>query len=55
MKLKYFLEKMVCENCFPIVFLRSWKSIDSVVLKFQRCEHRDDTSIVDCNQEDVKC
>ena len=26
-----------------------------VVLKFERCEHRDDTSIVDGDQEGVKC
>ena len=28
---------------------------DSVFLKFERCEHRDDTSIVDGDQEGVKC
>ena len=27
----------------------------SVVLKFERCEHRDDTSIVHGDQEGVKC
>ena len=26
-----------------------------VVLKFERCEHRDDTSIIDGDQEGVKC
>ena len=26
-----------------------------VVLKFERCEHRDGTSIVDGDQEGVKC
>ena len=26
-----------------------------VVLKYERCEHRDDTSIVDGDQEVVKC
>ena len=28
---------------------------DLVVLKFERCEHRDDTSIEDGDQEGVKC
>ena len=28
---------------------------DLVVLKSGRCEHRDDTSIVDGDQEGVKC
>ena len=32
-----------------------WRSKDSVVLKFEMCEHRDDTSIVDGHQEGVKC
>ena len=31
------------------------ESKDSVVLKFEKCEHRDDTSIVDGDQEGVKC
>ena len=37
------------------MFLWSWRSKDLVVLKFERCEHRDDTSIVDGDHEDVKC
>ena len=32
-----------------------WRSKGLVVLKFERCEHRDDTSIVDGDQEGVKC
>ena len=31
------------------------KILRIVVLKFERCEHRDDTSIVDEDQEGVKC
>ena len=46
---------MMCENCFPIVFLGSWRSKSLVVLKFERCKHRNDTSIVDEDQEGVKC
>ena len=45
----------MCENYFPIVFLSRWRSKDPVVLKFERCEHRHDTSIVDEDQEGVKC
>ena len=45
----------MCENCFPILFHLRWRSKDSVVLKFERCEHRDDTSIVDGgDQESMK-
>ena len=29
--------------------------LDLVVLRFERCKHRDDTSIVDGDQEGVKC
>ena len=57
-KFKYFLEKMtLCDvwKLFPYVFLWRWRSKGLVVLKFERCEHRDDTSIVDGVQEDVKC
>ena len=43
---------VMCKNT---VLLWRWRSIDSVVLKFERCEHRDDTSIVDADQEGVKC
>ena len=46
---------MMCENCFSIVFLWRWRSKDPVVLKFERCEHRNDTSIVDGDQKGVKC
>ena len=58
LKLKYFLEKMTLWDVwipFSYVFLWRWRSKDLVVLKFERCEHRDDTSIVDKDQEGVKC
>ena len=45
----------MCENCFPIVFIQRWRSKDSVVLKFERCEDGDDTAILDGDQEGVKC
>ena len=32
---------VMCENCFLVVFLWRWRSKDSVVLKFEGCEHRD--------------
>ena len=44
---------MMCENCFPVHL--NWRSKDSVVMKFERCEHRSDTSIIDGDQEGVKC
>ena len=39
------------ENCFS----SELEIKDSVVLMFERHEHRDDTSIVDGDQEGVKC
>ena len=39
---------MVC------VISSKWHSC-SAILKFKRCEHRDDTSIVDGDQEGLKC
>ena len=39
---------MICENYFPIHFFE-------FVLKFERHEHRDGTSIVDGDQEGVTC
>ena len=36
------------------MFLSRWRSKGLVVLKCERCEHRDDTSIVDGDQEGVK-
>ena len=36
------------------MFLWGWKSKGLVVLKSERCEHRDDTSIVDGDQESVE-
>ena len=32
-----------------------WRSKDSGDLKFEKCEYRDDTSIVDGGHEGVKC
>ena len=32
------------------MFLSKWRSKDSVFLKFKKCDHRDDTSIIDGNQ-----
>ena len=46
---------MICDNCFPIVFLCRWRSKGSVVLKFNRFDYRYDTSIVDGDQKGVKC
>ena len=40
---------------FYYVFCRGWRSKGFIVLKFERCEHRDDTSIVDGDSEGVKC
>ena len=56
--LKYLLEKMtLCDvwKLLSYVFLWRWRSEGLVVLKFERCEDRDDTSIVDGDQEGVKC
>ena len=56
-KLKFFLEKMTLW-CVKIVFLLYFfedGNLDSVALKFERSEHRDDTSVVDWDQEGVKC
>ena len=46
---------MMCENCFPMCFFESVDLKGSVVLTFDRCEHRDDTSIVDGDLEGVNC
>ena len=46
---------VMCENYFPFVFLSWWRPKRLVVLKFERCEHGDDTPIVDADQEGVKC
>ena len=45
----------MCGNCFPMCFFRDGDLKGLVVLKFERCEHMDDTSIVDEDQEDAKC
>ena len=46
---------MMCKNCFPMHFFEDEDLKVLVVLKFERCEHRDDTSIVDGDQEGIKC
>ena len=46
---------MMCKNCFPLCFFEDGDLKGLVVLKFKRCEHRDDTSNVDRDQEGVKC
>ena len=46
---------MMHENCFPMYFFEGGDNKDSVLLKVYRCEHRDDTSIVDGDQDGVKC
>ena len=38
---------------FPMCFFEGGDLIESVALKFERCEHRHDTSIVDGEQEGV--
>ena len=38
---------MMCKNHFPMYSFEGGK--------FERCEHGDDTSIVDGDQEGVKC
>ena len=40
---------------FSYAFPWRWRSKGLVALKFERCEHMDDTSIVDGDQEGVKC
>ena len=50
LRLKYFLKKMaLCDvwKLFSYVFLWRWRPKGSVVLKFESCEQRDGTSIVD--------
>ena len=46
---------MMCKNCFPMCFFGGGDLKVLAVLQFQRCKHRDDTSIVDGDQEGVKC
>ena len=46
---------MMCKNCFPMCFFEGRDLKNLVVLKFERYELRDDTSIVDGDQEGVKC
>ena len=45
----------MCENCFPMCFFEGGNLKIPVALKCEKCEHRDDTSIVDGDQENVKC
>ena len=44
---------VMCKNCFLIVFLWRWRSKDSVILTFERCKHRDNTSC--CRWRSRKC
>ena len=44
---------MMCENWFPMYFFEG-RDLKIHVLQFERCEHRDDTSIVDGDQEGLK-
>ena len=46
---------MMCKKLFSYVFLCRGRSKGLDVLRFERFEHRDDTSIVDGDQEGVKC
>ena len=58
LKLKNILEKMtLCDvwKLFSYVFLWRLRSEGLVVLKFERCEHRHDTSNVDGDEEGVQC
>ena len=43
------------ENCFPMCFFEGGDLKGLFVLKFERCEHRYDTSIVDRDQKCLKC
>ena len=43
----------MCENCFHMYFFQDG-DLNLVILKFERCEYRDDTSIVYGDQEGVK-
>ena len=45
---------MMCINFFPMCFFVGGDLKGLVVLKFERCKHGDDTSIVDGDQEGVK-
>ena len=46
---------MMCKNCFPMCFFEVGDLKVSLSWRFERCEHRDDTSIVDGDQEGVNC
>ena len=41
----------MCENSFPMCFFED----GDLKVQFERCEHRDDTSIAGGDQEGVKC
>ena len=53
--IKYFIvceiwvTQQMCENCFPMCFF------EGGYLKVERCEYRDDISIVDGDQEGTMC
>ena len=44
---------MMCKNCSSLCFFEDG-DLKGFVFKLKRCEHRDDTSIVDGDQEGVK-
>ena len=46
---------MMCKNFLLCVYYVGGRDKGLAVLKFERCEHRDNTSIVDGDQEGVKC
>ena len=46
---------MMCENSFPMCFFDGRDLKRFIVLKFERCEHRDDISTADGDQEGMKC
>ena len=46
---------MMCENCFLMCFFEGGDLKVQLPWKFERCEDRDGTSIVDGDHEGVKC
>ena len=46
---------MMCEHYFLMSFFKDGDLKIQFILKFERCERRDDTYIVDGDQEGVKC
>ena len=46
---------MMCKNYFLMYFFEGRDTKIQFVLKFERYEHRDDTSTVHGDQDSVKC